>query len=91
MIPPLIVEAVKDRHLRGAPFTLLCYLHTQLEYTEFRAVKHWAVADVLGLSRRRVSQAFHALVQEGYIREGVSSSRKVGSYQLIASRGAPVA
>ena len=87
MIPMLIVEAVKDKRLRGAPFTVLCYLHSELEYEEYRSIKHWAVADVLGVTRQCVSQAMRLLVERGYIREGVSSTRKIGSYRLLGSRG----
>lgn len=90
MIPPILVEAVRDRKLKGAPFTVLCYLHTQLEYGEFRTVKHWAVADAIGIKRQNVSLALHLLVEAGYLRAGPKTERNVGSYMLLGSRGDPV-
>lgn len=86
----LIVEAVKDKRLRGAPFTVLCYLHSILELGEYRVVKHLSVAADVGLSRWGVSAAMHRLVDLGYLRAGVKTGRNVGSYMLVASRGAPV-
>lgn len=90
MIPALLIEALKDRNLRGAPFTVLCYLHAVLELGEYRTVKHWVVAQHLGITRQRASQAIHTLVQFGYLRVGVKAERNVRSYMLLTSRGEPV-
>lgn len=90
MIPPLLVEALKDRRLRGAPFTVLCYLHAVLELGEYRTVKHWAIAQEVGITRQRASQAMHTLVELGYLRAGVKTQRNVCSYMLLTSRGEPV-
>jgi hypothetical protein len=91
IIPPLLVEALKDRQLRGAPFTVLCYLHAVLEMGEYRTVKHWVVAQEVGVTRQRASQALHMLVRLGYLRAGITTQRNVRSYMLIASRGPAVA
>jgi hypothetical protein len=90
MIPALIVEALKDRRLRGAPFTVLCYLHAVLELGEYRTVKHWVVAQEVGITRQRASQAIHTLVQFGYLRAGIKTQHNVSSYMLLTSRGEPV-
>jgi hypothetical protein len=87
MIPALLVEALKDRRLRGAPFTVLCYLHAVLEIGEYRTVKHWVVAQEVGITRQRASQALHVLVGLGYLRAGVTTQRNVRSYMLLTSRG----
>lgn len=86
MIPPLLIEASKDRKLRGAPVHVLCYLHATLELGEYRTVKHLAVAEAVGLTRQRVSQAIHTLVEEGYLRLRAEGGRRVGSYMLLSSR-----
>lgn len=85
MISPLLIEASKDRHLRGAPIHVLCYLHSTLEVGEYRTVKHLAVAEAIGITRQRVSQAIHLLVEQGYLRERKGDAR-VGSYMLLNSR-----
>lgn len=90
MIPPILIEAVRDRKLKGAPFTVLCYLHTELEYGEFRTVKHWAVAGAIGVKRQTVSQALQQLVASGYLRAGIKTERNIGSYMLLGSKGDPV-
>jgi DNA-binding transcriptional MocR family regulator len=86
VISPLLAEASKDRKLRGAPIHVLCYLHATIEVGEFRTVKHLAVAQAVGLSRARVSQAIHVLVDEGYIRSRSEGGRRVESYMLLNSR-----
>ena len=83
----LIVEAVKDKRLRGAPFTVLCYLHSILELGEYRVVKHLSVAADVGLTRQCVSESLHKLVENGYLRAGIKTGRNVGSYMLLTSRG----
>jgi predicted transcriptional regulator len=90
MIPALLVEALKDKRLRGAPFTVLCYLHAVLELGEYRTVKHWVVAQELGITRQRASQAIGTLVETGYLRAGDTTARNVRSYMLLTSRGEPV-
>jgi hypothetical protein len=90
VIPPILIEAVRDRKLKGVPVTLLCYLHSTLELGEYRMVKHWAVAGEIGTTRQRVSQALHLLVAEGYLRAGTKTERNVGSYMLLSSRGEAV-
>lgn len=87
VIPPILIEAVRDRKLERAGFTVLCYLHTQLEYGEYRTVKHWAVADAIGVKRSTVSKALHQLVAMGYLRAGVKTERNIGSYMLLGSKG----
>lgn len=90
MIPPILIEAVRDRRLKGAPFTLLCFLHTILEYGEYRRLKHLSVAEAIGVPRRTVSQSMHILVDEGYLRSGDKQERNVGTYMLLNSRGEAV-
>jgi DNA-binding transcriptional MocR family regulator len=86
VISPLLAEGSKDRKLRGAPIHVLCYLHATIEVGEYRTVKHLAVAQAVGLSRARVSQAIHLLVTEGYIRARSEGGRRVESYMLLNSR-----
>lgn len=86
MIPPALIEASKDRKLRGAPIHVLCFLHATLEVGEFRTVKHLAVAEAVGITRQRVSQAIHLLVDQGYIRARAEGGRRIGSYMLLNSR-----
>jgi DNA-binding MarR family transcriptional regulator len=86
VISPLLAEASKDRKLRGAPIHVLCYLHATIEIGEYRTVKHLAVAEAVGLTRQRVSQALHLLVELGYIRARSEGGRRVESYMLLNSR-----
>ena len=100
MISPLLAEGSQDRKLRGAPIHVLCYLHATIEVGEYRTVKHLAVAEAVGLTRQRVSQAIHTLVKEGYIRamsgsatdkairrhREKSGARRIESYMLLNSR-----
>jgi biotin operon repressor len=86
MISPLLVEASKDRRLRGAPIHVLCFLHSTLEVGEYRTVKHLAVAEAIGMTRQRVSQAIHLLVELGYMRARSEGGRRVESYMLLNSR-----
>ena len=87
MISPLLIEASKDKSIRGAPFTVLCYLHSILELGEYRVVKHLSVAADVGLTRQCISESLSKLVKHGYLRAGIKGSRNVGSYMLLASRG----
>lgn len=79
---PALVDASRDRRLRGAPVHVLLYLHSVLEYSEARVLKHWAVAKDTGLQRQTVSKAIKRLVETGYLVEGERLERNVAKYRL---------
>lgn len=75
-------RAVRDPRLRGAEMCVLVYLDAELSYSQFRIVKHWAVAEKLHMSRRSVSKAIKRLVSLGYLRPGPVRERNIGTYSL---------
>jgi hypothetical protein len=89
MISPLLRDAGQDNRLRDTPIHVLVYLHSVLDYGEFRAVKIEAAAVAIGKSRRRVSAALNLLADLGYIRAGDKQERNVRSYMLLMNRGEP--
>lgn len=86
MILPALKDASTDRRVRGAPLAVLTYLHGVLELGLYRPVKHWVVADRLGLKRNTVSGALKLLVQLGYLVEGARRERNVGTYMLVSAQ-----
>ena len=70
MIPPALVEAGNDLHLRGAPLAVLVWLWSQLEPHGYRVVKVGGTAHSLRIKRDTVGRAIRILVDRGYLDEG---------------------
>lgn len=81
---PAFTTAMQDRALRGQPREVYLWLNEELDVVAYRAVKHSAIQQALGIDDSRIFRALQLLIERGYLDRGERDGR-LWTYRLIYS------
>lgn len=80
---PAFRQACADPAISGQPLKVYVHLHDRLDVVQYRRVKIFALAELLGMHEGNVARALKTLISRGYLR--AKGPRKERVYQLAYS------